>query len=411
MRFKNIIQSIILLAFIAFAGLSNKTAAQTFEDARNYAFNGEREKARTICYEILSQGFNSDVALLLGRTYAWDGKYDSARVVFNEVLINKPENMEVLGAFADVEYWSENYSKAVEYCDMALQKDSVAEEFILKKARILNSNEKFEEAVTTLKDFVCKHPGYADVMRKLKEYRLDLMRNKIKVAYTFDFFDKNFNRDPWQITALSYGRKTKLGSVIARVNYANRFGYKAYQYEIDAYPKLSENSYYYVNYGFSNNSLFPKNRMGLEWYHNFPKAYEGSIGMRMLIFNASNVDIYTATIGKYVGNYWLSMRSFVTPGTDGTSVSGSLQMRRYYSDPENYYGLRMSYGVSPDDNLNLIDSGQRLTLKTRALRVEFNHIFNHIWIFNIGTIWGAEELDQGKYSGYYTFDFTFSRLF
>jgi len=411
MRFNNIIQSIALLAFIAFAGLLNKTAAQTFEDARNYAFNGEREKARTICHEILSQGFNSDVALLLGRTYAWDGKYDSARVVFNEVLIHKPENMEVLGAFADVEYWSENYSKAVEYCDMALQKDSVAEDFLLKKAKILNSNEKFEKAVTTLEDFVRKNPGYTEVMKKLKEYRLDLMKNKIKIAYTLDYFDKNFNRDPWQITELSYGRKTKLGSIIARVNYAKRFGSAGFQYEMDAYPKLGENSYGYVNYGFSKKSFFPKNRFGSEWYHNFPKAYEGSIGMRMLFFSSSNVDIYTASIGKYVGNYWISMRSYVTPRSDGTSVSGSLRMRRYFSDPENYYGLKLSYGVSPDDNRNLIDSGERLTLKARALRAEFNHIFNHIWIFNIGTIWGAEELDPGKYSGYYTVDFTFSRLF
>lgn len=411
MRQKLIIRTNLLLAFLLLAGLFSDIAAQTFEEAQNYAFNGERAKARSICREILSKGFNSDVALLMGRTFTWDGKYDSARVVFNEVLIYKPDNMEVLSAFADVEYWSENYSKAIEYCDLALQKDSIAEEFVLKKAKILISDEKFEEAVVTLEDFLHKNPGYAEIMIKLKEYRLDLLKNSIKISYTIDSFDKDFNRDPWQISAISFGRKTKFGSVIARVNYVKRFGETGFQYEMDAYPKLGENSYGYLNYGFSKNSIFPKNRMGLEWYHNFPKAYEGSIGMRMLYFGSSNVDIYTATIGKYVGNYWISLRSFVTPGTDGTSVSGLLQMRRYFSDPENYYGLRLGYGVSPDDNRNLIDSSQRLTLNTRSLRMEFNHIFNHIWILNVGGVWGNEERIPGAYSGYYTFDFSISRFF
>ncbi len=404
-------RTVALLALALILGFSNSTIAQTFDQARDYAFNGQREKAREVCRKILSNGFNSDVALLLGRTYAWDGKYDSARVVFYDVRENKPENMEVLGALADVEYWSENYLKAVEYCDMALEKDSVAAEFVLKKAKILHSYEKFDEAVITLEEFYKKNPGNAEVIKKLKEYRLDLMKNAIKISYTLDLFDKEFNRDPWQIAALSYSRKTKFGSVILRANRANRFGTTGYQYEVDAYPKLGENNYGYVNYGFSENTIFPKNRMGLELYHNFPKSFEGSIGMRMLFFSSSNVGIYTATLGKYVGNYWISLRSFVTPGDDGTSVSGLLQMRRYFSDPENYLGLRLGYGVSPDDNRNLIDSGQKLTLKTRSIRMEFNHIFNHVWILNTGGVWGNEERIAGTFSGYYTVDISIARLF
>lgn len=413
MRSKLSIQFYTLMALLLLAGMLNKSFAQTFEEARHYAFNGERAKARQICKVILSQGYNSDVALLLARTYAWDGNRDSTRIILNEVLTRNPDNMEALDAFADVEFWSENYAKAIEYCDLALKKDSTAEAFLFKKARILHSSEKFEEAVATLEKLIRKNPAHAEALKKLQEYRIDVLKNTVRLTYTLDFFDKAFNRDPWQIIALSYGRKTKFGSVIARINLANRFGNTGFQGEVDAYPKISENNYGYLNYGFSQSSVFPKNRLGLEWYHNFPKSFEGSIGMRVLYFNSSNADIYTFTLGKYVGNYWISLRSFVTPGTGGTSVSGFLQMRRYFSDPENYFGLRMGYGVSPDDNQNLVDSdlGNRLTLKTWSLRAEFNHIFKHVWIFNTGAVWGNEERIHGTFSGHYTFDISISRLF
>jgi YaiO family outer membrane protein len=413
MRYKLSIRTCALVFFLLQAGIFSKTFAQTFEEARHFALDGERAKAQQICRVILKQGFNQDVALLLARTYAWDGNYDSTRLILNELLTRYPDNMEALDAFADVEYWSGNYTKAIEYCDLALKKDSVAEAFLFKKARILHSSKKYDEAVATLEKLIQINPAYTDALKKLQEYRLYVLKNSIRLIYTLDYFDKAFDRDPWQITALSYNRKTKFGSVIARVNLAKRFDNSGFQGEIDAYPKISENNYGYLNYGFSQSTIFPRNRMGLEWYHNFPKSFEGSIGMRILYFTNSNVDIYTATLGKYTGNYWISLRSFVTPGTSGTSVSGLLQMRRYFSDPENYFGLRLSYGVSPDDNQNLVDPDleSRLNLKTRSLRLEFNHLFNHTWIFNTGAAWGNEERQSGIFSGFYTFDIGISRLF
>ena len=400
-----------VLFILTVTGTSGILQAQTYDEARNYAFNGEREKARDICRQILTEGFNSDVALLMGRTFAWDGMYDSARVVLQEVLIQRPENMEAYDAISDVEFWADDNAKAIEYCNAALKLAPKSSKFSMKKARILYSNEQYKEAVDVLEKFLHENPGEPDFLLKLKEYRLDLMKNKIRLVYTYDNFDSDYNRDPWHFLALSYGRKTKLGSVIARLNYANRFGSDGLQLEMDAYPKIGENNYAYVNYGYSSNSLFPGNRYGFELYHNFPKAWEGSIGMRYLDFSSSGVDIYTATLGKYVGNYWISLRSYVTPDTDGTSVSGALSIRRYFADSENYLGLKVSYGVSPDDNRKPIDTEKNLTLKTRSVRMEYNRLIKKIWIISAGFNLGNEQLEPGDYSGYYSFDIGFSRLF
>ncbi|WP_319230068.1 YaiO family outer membrane beta-barrel protein [Draconibacterium orientale] len=404
-------QIISVLVILLVTGTAGILQAQTFDEARNYAFNGEREKARDICRQILAEGFNSDVALLMGRTYAWDGMYDSARVVLQEVLVQRPENMEAYDALSDVEFWADNNAQAIEYCNAALKLEPESPKFAMKKARILYSDEQYNEAVDVLETYLHENPGEPDFLLKLKEYRLDAMKNKIRVVYTYDSFDSDFNRDPWHFLALSYGRKTKLGSVIARLNYANRFDSNGLQFEVDAYPKIGENNYAYVNYGYSSDALFPGNRFGFELYHNFPKAWEGSIGMRYLDFSSSGVDIYTATLGKYVGNYWISLRSYVTPDTDGTSVSGALSVRRYFADSENYLGLKLSYGVSPDDNRKPIDTEKNLTLKTRSVRAEYNRLIKKIWIVSAGFNVGSEQLEPGNYSGYYSFDIGFSRLF
>ncbi|WP_372652277.1 YaiO family outer membrane beta-barrel protein [Draconibacterium sp.] len=404
-------QIVSVLFILLGTGTAGILQAQTFDEARNFAFNGEREKARSICRQILSEGFNSDVALLMGRTYAWDGMYDSARVVLQEVLIQRPENMEAYDALSDVEFWADDNAKAIEYCNAALKQEPESSKFALKKARILYSDEQYEEAVEVLETYLHKNPGEPDFLLKLKEYRLDLMKNRIRLVYTFDNFNSDFSRDPWHFLALSYGRKTKLGSVIARLNYANRFDSNGLQFEIDAYPKIGENNYAYVNYGYSSDALFPGNRFGFELYHNFPNAWEGSLGMRYLDFSSSGVDIYTATLGKYVGNYWVSLRSYVTPDTDGTSVSGALSVRRYFADSENYLGLKLSYGVSPDDNRKPIDTEKNLTLKTRAVRAEYNRLIKKLWIVSAGFNIGSEQLEPGNYSGYYSFDIGFSRLF
>jgi YaiO family outer membrane protein len=384
----------LLLLLLLGVGFSAKLSAQTFEQAKNYAFDGERAKARAVCRAILAKDFDSDVATLMGRTYAWDGYYDSARVVLQQVLNQNANNSEALSALADVAYWSDNYPEAIAYCDRILEKNPGNETVQLQKARILKSAGSNEEASQLLEKLLEKNPTNDEALRLLDKVRLELIKNRLTVNYTYDYFTNTaYNKDPWQLVYLQYARKTALGTVIGRINYANRFGKDALQLEADAYPKISENDYLYVNYGFSNFSIFPRQRVGLEWNRSFAHAFEGSLGGRILHFDGSKrVIIYTGSIGKYVGNYWFSLRPFVTPGNDGTSVSAYLMTRRYFSDPENYIGLRVGAGTSPDERrLLLFDDNQSARLKSLSARADYNHIFNGRWIFNAALGYAKEE--------------------
>lgn len=399
------------LLFVSLLFPGHRAVAQTYQEARDLAYNGQRKEARELCKKILAKEFDADVAVLLARTYAWDGQYDSSRVVVAEVLKIYPTHWDALDAISDVQYWDEKYPEAIRYCDILLAKDAGDEHFMLKKAKILNAMEQYDQAVEQLERLLEKNPANAEARNKLATIRISQQKNRVKLAYTFDYFEKEANRDPWHLVALSYNRKTTLGTVIGRVNMAERFGTRGFQYEADAYPSISENNYAYLNVGFSALSIFPKFRTGAEWYHSFPKAFEGSLGLRALYFSSSSTYIFTGSVGKYAGNYWISLRSYVTPSSTGTSVSGSIQTRRYFSDPENYIGLRLGYGVSPDDRSYGDGTSAYLTLKSQSARVEYNHLFNKVWTTNIGISLSNEEFPTLGYLLNYSFDIGIERSF
>jgi YaiO family outer membrane protein len=401
--------SVLLLVVLLLAGFQGR--GQTYQDAKDLAYNGQREQAREVCRKILAKDFDSDVAVLMARTFAWDGQYDSTRVLIAEVLKRYPNHWDALDAISDVQYWDKKFPEAIGYCNIALAKDPKDQHFMLKKAILLNAMGDYNQSVGQLESLLKIYPANAEARNKLADIRLDQLKNRIRLAYTYDFFEKNSNRDPWQLAALSYARKTSFGTLLGRVNWAERFGSKGFQYEMDAYPHLSENNYLYLNLGYSNLPIFPKIRSGAEWYHSFPKAFEGSLGMRALFFTNSDTYMLTGTVGKYTGNFWFSLRSYVTPSSNGTSVSGSIQARRYFADPETYLGLRLGYGVSPDDRSYGDGSSSYLKLKSQSARVELNHLISKVWTINIGASLSREEFPALGYVLNYSFDFGIGRSF
>ncbi len=407
-NFNNQFIFVSMLFLLVFSG--NLCTAQTYDEAKKLAYNGEREKAREMCRKMLAVEFDSDVAVLMARLYAWDGKYDSTRVYTSQVLDLYPEHWDALDCLSDVQYWEEKYADAIKSCDIMLAKDPKDETFMFKKAKILNAMEQYDQAVNQLESLLKIYPSNAEARTKLETIRLDQMKNRVRISYTLDAFEKSSNKDPWHLLAFSYGRKTAIGTVIGRINWAERYGTKAVQYEVDAYPRITEKDYAYVNLGFSNNTIFPKMRAGLEWYHSFPKSFEGSIGMRALVYDETTF-IYTGSVGKYVGNYWISLRAYVTPSSSGASTSASIQARRYFTDPENYIGMRVGYGISPDDRTYGDGTSSYLTLMSQSAKVEFNHLFNKVWTTYAAFSLSNEEYRDQGYVLNYSFEIAIGRFF
>jgi YaiO family outer membrane protein len=157
--------------------------------------------------------------------------------------------------------------------------------------------------------------------------------------------------DPWQLASLSVGRRAALGSVIARANWADRFGSTGVQVEGDAYPSLGAGRYAYVNVGYSADGVFPAWRWGAELFTSLPRAWEASLGARQLRFDGVPVTLFTGSVGRYVGNYWISLRPYAREKEGALSASASVTARRYFADADHYVGTRVGYGSTPSDRL------------------------------------------------------------
>jgi YaiO family outer membrane protein len=59
----------------------------------------------------------------------------------------------------------------------------------------------------------------------------------------------------------------------------------------------------------------------------------------------------TGAVGKYAGNYWLSLRPYVRVHDGTATATTSLTARRYYEDAEHFIGAMLTYGESPTERI------------------------------------------------------------
>ena len=171
---------------------------------------------------------------------------------------------------------------------------------------------------------------------------------------------------PWSQASLSVSRRGAPGTVIARVNQARRFGESGVQVEAEAYPRLSRSTYAYVDLGYSRARVYPGWRSGAELFTALPRAWELSGGYRQLRFQDAPVTLLTGSVGRYVGDYWFSLRPWLRTGVAATSASGSVAARRYFADADHFIGLRAGFGSAPGDQLSP-DQAARTTSASAAI--------------------------------------------
>lgn len=376
-----------------------------FAEARQIARQGDRQRARQICLQILdAKPHYADVRIYLGRLYAWDKQYDAARRELMRVLSERPNNREALNALIDVAYWSGETDQALTLVNRALKTYPNDQKLLLKKARFLIKLNRPREASAPLNRVLERDPSNADALRLMERIKSAARLNKLSVKYSYDQFDRPGSAyGPWHLGVVELSRRTILGSVFVRANYAKRkFGTTpkdGFQYEMDAYPKFAGGVYSYLNIGYSKDAVFPEWRFGGELYASLPASFELSAGLRHLRFNRTNVTIYTGTLGKYYKNYWASFRPFISFKNVGTSFSGNLLIRRYFGNADNYLNLRLGFGSSPVE-VSTLQELQRLD--SRQVSLLWQKLWGHSVITRLEVGFEREEYRVTKYGNRYT---------
>ena len=109
---------------------------QTFEIAREKAFNKERKIAILFCDYILNELPNhSDARTLKGRTLAWDGDYLNAEAEFLNVIKRSPYYGDSYLAILDLYWWSGQDKKSISIVSKALKNGLINPELSFKLAK------------------------------------------------------------------------------------------------------------------------------------------------------------------------------------------------------------------------------------------------------------------------------------
>jgi YaiO family outer membrane protein len=371
---------LFLLSLISTVALAQNgpSSDDLFQQARKLAFDNKNYPgAIVLAKHALAQSPDyTDIRIFLGRLYTWYDKPDSARIQFVEVLTKHPESEDGALAYGSLEFWEDNTEKALQIVNQALKFNPGSADLLLLRAKILNGLKQFREANLAVDSVLLKNPKNTEARALSSRIRDNSSKNKIGVNYDYVYFDKQFNA-PWHLASFDYSRQTPIGSIAARVNYANRFNTNGTQFEIDAYPRISNLFYAYAGGGYSNNvGVFPKYKAGFSLYANLPASFEAEAGFRYISFSGPTW-IYTAAVGKYYKNYWFNFRTYLTPSNNSIAQSFGLNVRYYYAGADDYFSLGIGTGISPDDPRNnvLLNNGNPYKLRSNNISAGYKHAF------------------------------------
>ncbi|MCC4213277.1 YaiO family outer membrane beta-barrel protein [Leeuwenhoekiella parthenopeia] len=376
----------------SFGQEQTSTPDALYREARLAAFDNQ-DYARAV--SLLKQGLDLAPAYLemrvfLGRVYTFSDSLSLARKTFEQVLQQEEGHEEASLGYGYLEYWNKNTAEALKRINKGLEFHPDSESLGVLKAKILYELRQPEEASSLLDAVLATHPGNTEA-RSLQQRQNSLStKNAVGVSYEYVYFDKRFD-DPWHIAFADYSRQTGAGLFTARVNYASRFNQNALQAEAEAYPRISERFYGFINLGISDDTgVFPRFRAGVNLYANLPAAFEVDAGIRYLVFDEDQF-IYTLGAGKYLKNFWLNLRTYIIPNDSELNGSVAFTLRYYLGGRDDYLGLRLGTGLSPDDSANsvLFDGATPTRLRSKNAAAFWRTPLGNAFVLNLET--GIED--------------------
>ena len=404
----------IILAFLIPVVLYSQESLNTdelFSKARAIAFEQkDYSKSISIAKEALEKSpENTEISIFLARLYTWNDDINSARALFEDLEKKMIQDEDFFIAYGSLEFWNNNEEKALDIVEKGLQYHPKSEDLWLLKAKTHSTNDpaKAEEAVLYVLELNPKNTEARAMYNRIKEFN---SKNALSVIYNLTHFDKQFDED-WHIVGLGYKRVTKYGSVILRGNYANKFGEDGKQIELEAYPRISKTFYLYVGAAYSENvGIFPKYRTGVSLFANLPKSFEGELGYRQLYFS-DNIWMYTASVGKYYKNYWFNLRTYLTPDNKNISHSYTGTVRYYTKGANDYFGIQVGSGISPEESTNNLLANENFKLKTFKVGCEYTFSVKKLNIFTLTFLYSNQEYRINQKGNQFDFSIGYTRNF
>ncbi len=335
------------------------------------AHNGNLVEAESAAIALLDSFPDyGDARILLARIYAWQEKYEPARLILDSLILKEPANKDAIEARIDLALWTGENNLAIELADRILASDPANTSVLDKKQdaeKALETADTTRTEISSERDSLgISQPGTIGTRDLEKSGKTDL-----RAGYYFDTFSEPYGRF-WQIFQAGASHLLRFGRIIGGVNIGNLHTnteppVKAteIQFEAEAYPIISPSDYAWLEYAYSPGRYFPVHKASAEYWHSFKYGWVASAGLRYYYFD-SNILIGTFSIEKYYKSWWFSPRIYLYFKDIGVTTSYYLTARKYFNDI-NWLQLTAGYGTAPDEPFDIATDLERLNAVSARL--------------------------------------------
>lgn len=398
-RLSSIATLILLLALLMCAGIA--AAEDEVSHARELAFSGPQHRAEALTLlqrRLAKVPDDGDALTLYGTILSWEGRYDEGRQALQKVLDRNPDHADALPAMLNLELWSDHPQRAEELARAALQRHPDNPTMMMFLARAQRNQNHPADAARTLDELLILNPSNQEALEMRR--RMVYQARKWEASYTFtdDFFSSVFNSQLEH--SVSVRGPTPVGSFIGRASRADRFDLHSNQLSAELYPHIRPGTYAFLSVGGSPDAvLYPRYFVESDIYQSIGHGFEVSAGYRRLQFS-DDVNISTAAIYKYRGNWMYWARGYFTPDNLGTSKTGVFAARRFFGAEgvHDFLELRFSYGAS---KALAVTTLELLSLTTTRYSVEYDKGIGN-WHPDVKVGAGSEEQPFGGKVNRYT---------
>ncbi|ETN95896.1 YaiO family outer membrane beta-barrel protein [Zhouia amylolytica] len=338
-----------------------------------------------------------DFRIFLGRAYQMTQQKDSARYQLNYVIDHNTNYESSFIYLLNLELEDQRYKDAMLVVDKAISAHPDNRMFYGKKLQIyqLQNDDKGEKEY--LQELLIKYPNDSELQQRKLILETKSKSDRFGINYTFTSISRD-EVGPWHLGSLQFIRERSWGSLIGRLNYAERLSngesvVNGIQYELASYFFMGKKKLNYSNAGisFSSDDAFPELRLNYSYYHNYRKGWESEIGVRYTRNNNQNIVSGVLGLGKYLGSYWINLRSYIQEQESNWYPALTLTARYYMNSRFDYFTLITGYGSSPDERSIQGQIDQRLTLNSYRFGAGYYRLLNDRFITGLQAVYNNQE--------------------
>lgn len=348
-----------------------------------------------------------DFHLLKGSAHFQTQQMDSARYHYQQVITANPKYSDAFIQLVQLEYHENNFDKALLLVNQALEYHPNTIELELKKLELLEATHNETEAEKYLEELQAKYPTNPILQNKISSNRSSKQTTRIGINYNYTTIDRE-NVGPWQMTTLQCIHEMKTISTILQVHYNDRkvngiSSASGTQYELENYFRHGKKMYSYTDIAYSNSIAFPKWRLGYSLHHSFFNSWEADLGMWYTGVSDNNISTVVAGLTKYIGSYWINLRSYVSIQDKTTYPSINSSVRYYFASKYDYVSAGIGYGTTPDERNNLGLFQDRFRFNSYRCQVGYNKLFGQHYVTGIQAGINRQEYQPKNYQTEYNF--------